>query len=63
MRLILNKDQTYIIHRALEVYEKSLQQQLKERPVGDAVTRLIDPDLFQLDLLINWFEKQRDKEL
>lgn len=61
MTIHLDKNQMRLIQNALEHYRRSIQDQLKEDPKPE-VERLIAPDLFQVELLTTWFDRQREME-
>lgn len=58
MKLELSKDQIWLVHKALEGYQRDLREQIKK--VDRDVVDRIEPDLFQLELLITWFDRQRE---
>lgn len=57
MMIYLSKTQTYLVLKALAQYQRSIQESLKEKP---ETKELIGEDLFQLELLVTWFDRQRE---
>lgn len=55
--IYLSKSQMFLVLKALEAHQKNITDQLKEKP---EVKDLIGEDLFQLELLVTWFDRQRE---
>lgn len=60
MILHLDKDQARLVHQSLELLHMNLRTQVADQV--PAVKELVLPSLFQLELLITWFDKQRELE-
>lgn len=58
MTLHLTQSQADLVHTALEWHHRDLKKQNDEQ--AKSVSRLIDPALFQLELLITWFDRQKE---
>lgn len=61
MRLELTKDQSHMVHRALERLHLALREGLAKSESKD-VSSLVTAEMFQLELLITWFDRQRELE-
>lgn len=56
MMIYLSESQQKLVQLALEAYQRNLREQLKE-PLNPKIKAFIEPDLFQLDLLVTWFDR------
>jgi hypothetical protein len=57
MTLYLTKSQRNLVHTALEKYQRDLKDAMKKDPKG---AELVQEQVFQLELLVTWFDKQRE---
>lgn len=58
LQLNLSKEQSRLVHQAVESLKRDL---LKERPEAKGmVLATIDESVFQLELLETWFDKQME---
>lgn len=60
MTIYLNKDQMRTVQLALENYSKTLKTEIKDK--APSIRDLIEPELFQIELLATWFERQREMQ-
>lgn len=60
MRLELSKTQADLVHSALEDKQRALREEMNAKPPSQAVLDLISPQLFQLELLVTWFDRQKE---
>ena len=59
MMIYLNTSQADIIQLALENYQRQILTSLNEAE-SDSVKNLINTSLFELDLLVTWFDRQKE---
>lgn len=64
MNLHLTKDQARLVARSIEHYSRTLKKDLQaaDPVVVKTLKPSADEDLFQLELLETWFDKQREME-
>lgn len=58
MTLYLTKEQTTLVHLALESYHSLIK--VESRDSAGRVKELVEPNIFQIELLLVWFERQRE---
>ena len=65
MNLHLTKDQARLVARSIEYFSRSLKKDLQaaDPVVVKTLKPQADEDLFQLELLETWFDKQREMEV
>lgn len=61
MKIFLTKEQARILESALDSYVTSLEKSARETPpVNQSIQNSVDERLFQCDLLVQYFRKQRE---